>query len=374
MKYLVLLLLLVSSPVWAVEVPDLNSNSSPSTSDLLYTVDVSDTTDGATGTGKKATISQVMGVGNALTATSLQANGANCAAGEYPLGVDASGAVESCTTAGTGGGFTDGGTNVYLTTSTDNVGIGTLAPSEKLEVIGSGKFTSVKTGSGTGSITATAGINFQSNSSDDSTVDVVLTTSGNLGIATSPTVRLHVAGAGIFTGLVTGLGGGDFSNGIMTLGTVAGAVDGGGATSLEIPNSASPTVNVAGETAIDTSDDQMIYYGAAQRVLRYEWVRALTFPDIATSDDDVPLLADPDAITITGIRCQTPAGTTVGITINDGTNSMEEVVCDSDGQTDDGSLTNNTFTANEMMYFDTGTVTGTITWTNLTIRGTVDAQ
>lgn len=39
--------------------------------------------------------------GNAATATALAANGANCAAGSYPLGVDASGAVESCTDATT---------------------------------------------------------------------------------------------------------------------------------------------------------------------------------------------------------------------------------------------------------------------------------
>lgn len=36
---------------------------------------------------------------NAGTATALAANGANCSAGNYPLGVDASGAVESCTAA-----------------------------------------------------------------------------------------------------------------------------------------------------------------------------------------------------------------------------------------------------------------------------------
>ena len=37
--------------------------------------------------------------GNAGTATALAANGANCSAGQYPLGVDASGAVETCTAA-----------------------------------------------------------------------------------------------------------------------------------------------------------------------------------------------------------------------------------------------------------------------------------
>jgi hypothetical protein len=40
--------------------------------------------------------------GAATTATALAANGANCSAGSYPLGVDASGAVESCTTAAVG--------------------------------------------------------------------------------------------------------------------------------------------------------------------------------------------------------------------------------------------------------------------------------
>lgn len=37
--------------------------------------------------------------GNAGTATALAANGSNCSSGSYPLGVDASGASESCTTA-----------------------------------------------------------------------------------------------------------------------------------------------------------------------------------------------------------------------------------------------------------------------------------
>ena len=41
--------------------------------------------------------------GNAGTATALFANGGNCSAGSYPLGVDALGAVEDCTVAGTGG-------------------------------------------------------------------------------------------------------------------------------------------------------------------------------------------------------------------------------------------------------------------------------
>lgn len=42
--------------------------------------------------------------GNAGTASALAANGTNCSAGSYPLGVDASGNVENCTVASTGSG------------------------------------------------------------------------------------------------------------------------------------------------------------------------------------------------------------------------------------------------------------------------------
>ncbi len=42
--------------------------------------------------------------GNASTATALAANGANCDVGNYPLGVNASGAVESCTALGSATG------------------------------------------------------------------------------------------------------------------------------------------------------------------------------------------------------------------------------------------------------------------------------
>ncbi|MDM8566804.1 hypothetical protein QUF74_14270, partial [Candidatus Halobeggiatoa sp. HSG11] len=84
--------------------------------------------------------------GNASTATALAANGANCAAGQYPLGVDASGAVESCTV-GAGadnlGNHTattniqlganylsgDGGNEGITVDTTGDVGIGGYAPS-----------------------------------------------------------------------------------------------------------------------------------------------------------------------------------------------------------------------------------------------------
>lgn len=63
--------------------------------------------------------------GNAGTATALAANGTNCSAGNYPLGVDASGNSENCTVATTGtltslgsGYATTTGTTITHSTST----------------------------------------------------------------------------------------------------------------------------------------------------------------------------------------------------------------------------------------------------------------
>ena len=56
--------------------------------------------------------------GNAATATALAANGANCSAGNYPLGVDASGAVESCTAVAGGGDAVLASTQTFSGTNT----------------------------------------------------------------------------------------------------------------------------------------------------------------------------------------------------------------------------------------------------------------
>ncbi len=67
--------------------------------------------------------------GNAGTATALAANGTNCSAGNYPLGVDASGNSESCTLATTGT-VTSIATNNGITggtiTTTGTIGLATI--------------------------------------------------------------------------------------------------------------------------------------------------------------------------------------------------------------------------------------------------------
>lgn len=104
--------------------------------------------------------------------------------------------------------------------------------------------------------------------------------------------------------------GGTFSTGTTTLGTLAGAIDAGGATSLEVPNTAGDiTVDAAGEIAVDSTNKQLVIYdGAAEAVIPLRHVAQGTFDLAAQWDVDsdlwlVDLHADtyPNGIYITAI-------------------------------------------------------------------------
>ena len=135
-----------------------------------------------------------------------------------------------------------------------------------------------------------------------------------------------------------------------------------GVTNLTIPGVA----NADGEIAIDkTNDDQFVYYGDEANVLTGYKEKCFTIENASTTDDNVPIWSPHRAITITDVYCRTQGGTSTAITISDGTNALEEVVCVAAGAADDGSIANGAFTANERMEFDVGAVVGDVTWTNV---------
>jgi hypothetical protein len=68
----------------------------------------------------------VIPAGNIATATALAANGTNCSAGNYPLGVDASGNAEGCTAAATGNALTSNPLSQFASTTSAQL-LGTLS-------------------------------------------------------------------------------------------------------------------------------------------------------------------------------------------------------------------------------------------------------
>jgi hypothetical protein len=383
--------------------------------------------------------------GNASTSTALAANGGNCGAGQAPLGVDASGAVESCfdvwtEAENTAAGYTSNtgdvtqvfdcssgdcntmtvGTSEYLTYGTGYIdanrfagvttvdatefgylngltaaivqtgsashdGFSDFVANEHIDWTSDQGATNIHSGNYTAGLTnltdfdQTAWRLFYSTALGD-VVELSLGADGQYlksqgGTSTltwgTPTDTTYLGGTNLTLAGTTFnvddaflLNNGDVGTGVFDFG---GAV-------VEIPNGAAPTVDSVGETAIDTTSDQFVYYGGAKRVVPYYHEKCFTIEDIAAADDNVPIWSPNKAILITDVYCRTQGGTSAVITISDGTNALEAVTCDADGQADDGSITNGAFTANERMEFDTGTVTGAVDWTNFCITYTITAD
>ena len=140
-----------------------------------------------------------------------------------------------------------------------------------------------------------------------------------------------------------------------------GTLDFGGAV-VEIPNGATVTdPAVAGQVAIDTTTGQFLYHdGTAQRILTYNNRKCFGWFDPADADDDVETWIFKDAATVTNVSCRISGGTSLAVVGGDGTNNFESITCDADGATDDGSITNATFTAGEVFELDCGAPSGTV--------------
>lgn len=144
--------------------------------------------------------------------------------------------------------------------------------------------------------------------------------------------------------------------------------------SLAVPQGANPTVDAAGESAVDTTTDQFVYYGGAKRTLPYSKEICVTLETPVDADDNIMFFQPRHAITITDVVCRVDGGTSIPLTISDGTNALEAITCATTATEDDGSIANGTFTALERMEFDLGTPTGTQTWLNFCVTYTVDAD
>lgn len=155
--------------------------------------------------------------------------------------------------------------------------------------------------------------------------------------------------------------------------TALGVWDFGGADSLEIPNSASPTVDAAGECAIDTTSGQLkcfdgirahIYTGTTSPAMNF----ASTTMDangkgFGTATSSFLIKNSPEAFTIAGFYCKatsTAATTQVALVrFGDGTNWTTEQACTTTGAFTPTS-SNNTFVVAEDFIIQASSTGGAI--------------
>lgn len=153
-------------------------------------------------------------------------------------------------------------------------------------------------------------------------------------------------------------------------------------TSYAVYADASADVDFEGGVAIDLTDDQFTYYGAAKRVLPYERTVCAVVEDLSASDDNFAFYMANDPITVTGVgcNCRGTCSTTATFTLEDrGGNAMTitdtNPTCATTGAATFKAVTSgNTLTAGEMVAFDvTNTPTAEDTYA-LCITYTVNAQ
>jgi len=122
-------------------------------------------------------------------------------------------------------------------------------------------------------------------------------------IANSAVTSAKIAPSTIVTGDISDgtILGGDLNSAIAIAST--GAQNFGGASAFEIPNGATPTVDVNGEVAVDTTDGQIVYFSGAERVIAYEKTRCAVVEDLAAADLNFPLGSFGDGVTVTSVWC-----------------------------------------------------------------------
>lgn len=199
-------------------------------------------------------------------------------------------------------------------------------------------------------------------------VDDILITGGNIntgniplviGDATTDTIQFLTDGTGNgeYTFVADGIGDADIDwgsgAGQVDLADVPGGVapasvfDLGGVTSFEIPNAADPTVDAAGEIAIDSTDGQLTWFGLEQTTLVATQSFSFAISSTAFDLSTIMIRRAGEAITIKSINCICKSATSVNFQLVEGdANGANgavvdaEIVCAATNTADDGALSN----------------------------------
>ena len=294
------------------------------------------------------------------------------------------------------------------------LGIGTTSPTSLFSVHGnayfSGDITNVSSITATGTLTVTpltsalvltgAGGSFAEYGGAAACTNQFVTALSVLGATTCASINndqwsgtdLSVANGGTGASTLTGILQGNGTSAFTASSTLGfnlfpdewlrnsgdigtGVYDFGGATSLELPNGASPTVDTTGEIAIDTTTGQLKWSYNDTTLGVQPPFHTLSF-NVSSSTwgagtTTIGLGPAKAAITVVNVACETSAGT-LGVSLYDGTNRADYIRTASTTINTFVYATNNTFTANESIRVDVGTAASAPTWIACRFRYTYD--
>lgn len=282
----------------------------------------------------------------AATATALAADGANCAAGNYPLGVDASGAVQDCTALGGGGDMTKAVYDADNNSAIDDTAIPAEIARDS-ELFG-GNFSDLA-----GNIT-------DAQTPDDITVDLAseaTALAANGANCAAGSIPLGVDASGAVEGCYASTTFESALEGVMDLEDMQGT-----ATSAQI--------------AADMARDSEVSVAAIDAGVPLE---SRTIGGTALTAHTLPIHKAGVDITITDFGCITDTGTVVfellegsGTGYTGGTTVDGTITCDTNEQQDDGTLANGTIDANDYIAARFGTETSSPTIVQIWWKYTVD--
>ncbi len=197
----------------------------------------------------------------------------------------------------------------------------------------------------------------------DEVPDAIFTWDNKFGLGTtSPYAKLSVVGEAVashFTATTT------TNTSRLPLLTVS--------TVLTIPAAANPTANDPGELAHDTSDNQLILddFVIAKGTQKIWSVTVASTSPAFITGGLLKIPTELDGYTVTAIRCSVQDGTSKVIAVEDEAgNSSEDITCTTSVTSDDGSITNATYTAAEEAYIDFGNTSGSVNYVSVSVFGT----
>ena len=143
---------------------------------------------------------------------------------------------------------------------------------------------------------------------------------------------------------------------------------------------ANATVNAAGEMTIDTTTDQIRWYGTAQQQLSPKLTFSVVVPSVADTDDMLIMKA-PYGMTITALDCIVSAATSATINIQEcdsaGANCVDtatsDLACDTDGA-NTTTLNNATVDSGDWLKLDVASISGTPGTLTVTVTYTIVAD